>query len=129
MHAEARSLLCTGALGDPTTCRLAEVMQVATGTTAWGTGAVAMPPVCLTTTRLARAAMKCWSPMRHWLFHGRFRAAVHTVLLVHERLGRRPERTSASSSGATLPSLPDELWLLVCAMLLRRDWRAPPPPQ
>ena len=129
MHAEARSLLCTGALGDPTTRRLAEVMQVATGTTAWGTGAVAMPPVCPTTTRLARAAMKCWSPVRHWLFHGRFRGAVHTVLLVQERLGRRPERASASSSAATLPSLPNELWLLVCAMLLRRDWRALPPPQ
>ena len=129
MHAEARSLLCIGALGDPTRCRLAEVVQVATGTTAWGTGGVAMPPVCPTTTRLARAAMKCWSPVRHWLFHGQFREAVLAVLLVQERLGRRAARTSPSSSGATLPSLPDELWLLVCAMLLRRDWGAQPRPQ
>ena len=71
-------------LGDPTECTLCEVMDAATGTTAWGTVGVAMPPVCRATTRLARDAMKCWSPERHWLFHGRFREPVHTVLLVQE---------------------------------------------
>ena len=122
MHAEARSLLRTSTLGDPTTCRLAEVMQAATGTTAWGVRTVAMPPVCPATTRLACAAMQCWTPVRHWLFHSRFREAVHTVLLVLERLGERPASTPASAGGAALPSLPDELWFLVCSMLLRRDW-------
>ena len=37
---------------------------------------------------LARAALAKWSPSTHWLHHGRFREAIHTVLLVSARLQR-----------------------------------------
>ena len=45
-----------------------------------------MPPVCRASCQLARDAMAPWSPVRHWLFHKAFRAAVHTVLLVRGML-------------------------------------------
>ena len=119
MHGEARSALRTGALGDPTLCTLKDVMHAATGTGLWGAD-LELPPVCRATTRLARDAMACWSPERHWLFHGRVRSAVHTVLLVQERLN------NTVGVDAPLPYLPGELWSCVCAMLLRRDWTVPP---
>ena len=48
-------------------------------------------PVCKATVRLAKAAVSPWSPTRHWLYHGGFRAAVHTLLLVSERGWRLAE--------------------------------------
>ena len=113
LHADARSALRTGALGDPTLCTVKDVMQAATGTPLWGAG-VAMPPVCRATTLLARDAMACWSPERHWLFHARFRTAVHTFLLVRHRLEQE--------GALLLPHLPLELWFSVCGQLLRRHW-------
>ena len=121
LHGEARSALRIGALGDPTLCTAKDVVHAA-GTTMWGAG-LEMPPVCRATTRFARDAMACWSPERHWLFHADYRAAVHAVLLVRHRLElcmRAPE--VASSSPVRLPHMPLELWLSVCAMLLRRHW-------
>ena len=122
LHADARSLLRTGALGDPTVCTVKQITDAATGTPVWGASTVAMPPVCRATTRLARNAMACWSPKRHWPFHSSVREAVHMVLLVEERLKGRLEHTCVGSATAGLPYLPNELWFLVCAMLLRRDW-------
>ena len=118
LHAEARVALRTGALGDPTMCTQKEVVHAATGTGLWGADNE-MPPVCRATTRLARDAMACWSPQRHWLFHDGCREAIHAVLLVQERLGRR----EGVHPDARLPYLPVELWFYICAMLLRRDWR------
>jgi hypothetical protein len=126
LHAEARAALRTGAMGDPTTCTVKQVMQAATGTP-WCAG-VAMPPVCRATAQLARDAMACWSPERHWLFHAGFRAAVHAVLLVRHRL--EPEGAPEHQAPGTrqshhlprLPHLPLELWFSVCGQLLRRDW-------
>ena len=112
-HADARSALRTGALGDPTTCMLKSVLQATTSTPMWGAG-VAMLPVCRATTLFARDAMACWSPKRHWLFHARFRAAVHAMLLVRHRL--------AQDAALLLPHMPLELWFSVCAQLLRRCW-------
>ena len=66
--------------------------------------------------RLMRAALSGWSPTRHWLFHGGFRAAVHTLLLVHERTWRL-----ASPVEMLLPYLDVELWFLVCGQLQRQD--------
>ena len=75
------------------------------------------------------AAAKCWSTERHWLFHGRFREAVHTVLLVQERFDRIDQRDNTNDDAGReacpalhLPYLPDDLWFLVCSMLLRRDY-------
>ena len=127
LHAEARLALRSGALLDPTFCTLEEVMHAATGAQAWGP-AVEVPPVCPATTRFARSAMKFWSPTRHWLFHGRFRAAVHTALLVQARLARLAleddgaDVDASSSSGVRYVYLPDDIWFVVCSMLLRRHW-------
>ena len=124
MHGEARSALRTGVLGDPTLCTLKEIMHAATGTGLWGAD-LELPPVCRATTRLARDAMACWSPERHWLFHGRVRNAIHTVLLVQERLNRMIEDT-VTGVVCPFPYLPVELWFYICSMLLRRDWAAWP---
>ena len=116
LPADARSALRTGNLGDPTLCTVKAVLQAATSAPLWGAG-VAMAPVCGATTQLARDAMACWSPERHWLFHARFRAAVHTFLLVRHRLEQE-----GSLLLSHLPHVPLELWFLVCGQLLRRHW-------
>ena len=103
MHGEARSALCTRK----------EVTHTATGTGLRGSD-LELPSVCRDTTRLARDAMACWSPERHWLFHSRVRNAVHTVLL--ERLN------DTTGVDAPLLYLPGELWFYIYAMLLRRNW-------
>jgi hypothetical protein len=43
-------------------------------------------PVCTLTIKIIHAATSGWSPARHWLHHPTVRTAVHTVLLVAERL-------------------------------------------
>ena len=125
LHADGRSAMRTGVMGDPTTCTAKKVAQAATTTTLWGAGLV-MPPVCTATTQFARAAMACWSPERHWLFHGQFREAIRSVLHVKERLHRRAGTgdVGAGTHGNSVlyPHLPMELWFLLCSMLLRRNW-------
>jgi hypothetical protein len=115
----------------------------------WGTGVhvlVRQPAVCRETIRLVRAATSGWAPASHWLHHTAVRTAVHTVLLVTERLVRIADagmsRTDVSSpresgiSGETevepadanasmpmwLPELPPELWCVVLGFILREDW-------
>jgi hypothetical protein len=114
-HGAARLMLRNGTCSDPTTCSIAEINKAATGTALWP--GLPTPPVCTTTRMLARAAMACWSPTRHWLYHRVFRDAVHTVLLVEQRL--LPDQ---NDSPTNLTVLPTELWLHVCAWLLRRHW-------
>ena len=73
---------------------------------------------------LVRQAMAKWSPSTHWLHHEQFREAVHTVLLVAERLVRLSEADSdASSPRSRSPMLPPDMWLAVLGQLLRRDWQ------
>ena len=119
LHSAAREALRTGAIGDPTACALADVKAAAAGGSL-GRGLPASP-MCRATQRLAADAMACWSPPRHWLHHKRFREAVHTVMLVRQRLDRQghaPPRGTAVGC----PLLPPEMWLCVCAWLLRRHW-------
>ena len=130
LHADARLMLRTGALGDPTLCTLKEITDIATRTSLTGTPypeEFQMAPVCPATTRLARDAMRCWSPERHWLFHGQLREAVHTVLLVRERLSSQSGGMVTGAGGTGLPYLPDELWFFVGSLLLRRSWAVTPP--
>ena len=60
--------------------------------------------MCRATTRLARDAMACWSPERHWLFHGRVRDAVYTVLLVRNRLEALAEAAGTPTLGCNISS-------------------------
>ena len=73
--------------------------------------AVSLAAPCPATALFVREAMGCWSPERHWLFHPGFRGILHTVLLVQERL---------SCGGGGLAFMPPELWLSICALMLRR---------
>ena len=82
-------------------------------------------PVCAATERLVRDAGAGWSTTRHWLHHGGFRAAVHTLLLVHER-GWRAAGADEGAEG--LPYLDVELWFLVCERLRREDFACGPLP-
>jgi ankyrin repeat protein len=75
------------------------------------------PDVCRTTARLIKAAFHGWAPPRHWLYHVGFRTAVHSVLLVGERLHRR-----LSMVPAPLPIIPPEMWIAVVSFCLRRNW-------
>ena len=97
-----------------------------------------MLPVCPATCKFARTAMSEWGPSRHWLYHAGFRAAVHTVLLVEERLAQEEARAQRrmqvhgqegsraqqqqQPGTACAPLLPAELWLLICTCLLRCHW-------
>ena len=125
LHGEARAALHTGALGDPTLCTRKDAMDAATGTAVWGAGVGRCPRVHAT-TRLARDAMECWSPERHWLFHGRCpRGRPHRAACA----GAAEQDASRTRAQALMVAwspvyLPAELWFYVCSMLLRRDWAA-----
>lgn len=71
---------------------------------------------CPETRRMMGAALRPWSPARHMLYPGPYRAAVTTLLLVAQRFecARQSMR------------LPKELWLLVASVLCRTDWPARP---
>lgn len=126
LHADLKIMLKTGQI-DPNAgcCPLPDLMATATTDAAWPD----QPPVCPITTRLARMALAKWSPSTHWLHHGRFQEAVHTLLLVSARLDNlasSPGRRSARR-GALLV-LPFIVWRMVLGQLLRRDFPAHPPP-
>ena len=105
-------------MSDPTMCALADITAAATRAVLWdgppatyGGEALPVPPTppfCAETARLARDAMARWSPSLHWLHHLEFRAAVHTVLLVSQRLdlqhgkARDHLRVSDQSAGVDL---------------------------
>ena len=62
--------------------------------------------VCLRTVRTVIAATRGWGPTRHWLHHVGVRTAVHTLLLVSERLARKQDallcEEAAVEEGATV---------------------------
>ena len=92
---------------------------LAPGSQVLASGSPVLPvlPVCAATVRLCRAAVSGWSPARHWLHHGGFRAA-RTLLHVHERV----QRLVGAGEQGCLPYLPVELSLLMCAHLRRDDF-------
>ena len=141
LHTVARAALRSGAMADPTMCALADVTAAAAHPVLWETPPSwsdhrwPVPPTprfCAATARLARDAMARWSPSLHWLHHHEFRAAVHTVLLVSQRLdlqhgnshrcSGRPHLGGGAPADPGLPLLPPELWFCVCGWLLRRHW-------
>jgi hypothetical protein len=88
--------------------------------------------VCQITVKLIKAATKGWAPTTHWLHHVGVRTAVHTMLLVGERLqkqtvvpaGRRGRSAIVNATGAVLPAIPPEMWMAVIRFFVRRDLSA-----
>ena len=125
LHGLLRRALRSGAVDrDPPAAAAAAAAILANsgGAVAWLPGWAGLP-VCAATERLVRDAAAGWSTTRHWLFHGGFRAAVHTLLLVHERTWRL-----AAPAETLLPYLDTELWFLVCKRLRREDFVCGPLP-
>ena len=92
--------------------------------------------VCPITVQLIKRAIRGWQPSSHWLHHLGTRIAVHSVLLVAERLrqtpntplhgppdGAPPPYTNVDAS--INPLLPPEIWLLVLSFCCRTFWRVP----
>ena len=128
LHGLFRRALRSGAVA----CDPPATAATAAGVLAASSGAVlqlpgwAGLPVCATTVRLVRDAAAGWSPTRHWLHHGGFRAAVHTLLLVHERGWR--VGGAVEEAEPCLPYLDVELWFLVCGRLRRENFACDPLP-
>ena len=123
LHGLARRALRSGAIAhDPPTAAAAAILATAGSAEPQAPGLPGLP-VCAATARLAKAAGRRWSPERHWLYHGGFRAVVHTLMHVQERGWRLDGAAEdAGEEGvADLPYLPAELWFLVCAHLRRED--------
>ena len=81
--------------------------------------------VCRDTVKMVKLATSGWSPLAHHLHHPAVRKAVHTLLLVSERLctmGCAAAREEDDALGQLLPSIPPELWLVFSSFLLRHDW-------
>ena len=78
--------------------------------------ALAHVPACTLTTKFIRAATSGWSTTRHWLHHAAVRTAVHTLVLLSERLRRLAQDDEEL--------LPAELWLVVARFFCRSDWPA-----
>jgi hypothetical protein len=57
-------------------------------------------PVCASTAHLVLAYTSGWAATRHWLHPVSVRAAVHTVLLVAERLYRQAHASASAAAGA-----------------------------
>ena len=70
------------------------------------------------TAGLVRGATAGWTRQLHWLHHAGVREAVHTVLLLAERLWTRRLALGA------LPGLPAEMWLHALTFARRGDWPA-----
>jgi len=128
LHGLARRALRSGAIArDPPTLAVAAAILAAARSSNTGVHASGLParglPVCAETARLARAAVSGWSPVRHWLYHGGFRATVETLLLVRERKWRLAAGPASEAvEGASVPCLPVELWFLMCRHLRRDDF-------
>ena len=124
LHDLLRRALRSGAIArDPSVAVSAKASQLASSMTElWQPS-----PVCAATVRLVRQAVSGWSPSRHWLHHGGFRAAVRTLLLVHERGWRLAGALEKEDEGGScLPYLDVELWFLVCGRLRREDFPSGP---
>ena len=83
------------------------------------------PAVCPLTTKLIKSATQGWAPSTHWLHHVHVRAAVHTLLLVSERVHRRQSVQRRGRSAAILgaANMPPEMWLQILRFFLRSGWQ------
>ena len=54
--------------------------------------ALAHVPACTLTTTFVRTATSGWATAQHWLHHATVRTAVHTLVLVSERLRQVTKR-------------------------------------
>ena len=133
----AKSALALGTI-DPAGCTVADLSAVMAS--AADVLLVRLPASCPLTIALAKAMCSGWSPARHFLHHAAVRDAVHTMLLVAERLRLRRGAQSgtrrsvqqlehvAASEGPVsivLPPLPSELLLAVCSFVLRSHFAVP----
>ena len=128
LHDLLRRALRTAARDPPTAAAAAAILAASRSRQPELPGWAGLP-VCAVTVRLVRQAVSGWSPSRHWLHHGGFRAAVHTLLLVNERGWRLASATAAAEEEeeeSHLP-LPVELWFVVCGGLRREDFACGPP--
>jgi len=90
LHTVLEDLLRTGRCPDPDTIDVFErkIVWMVSKLPSFSGWQWAVPPACKLTQKLIVAMNKGWSPGTHWLHHQNVRTAVHTTLLVAERLGR-----------------------------------------
>lgn len=81
----AAQLLRSGAT-DPDMYPAGTLLHAATSKEPWPQATPRL--VCPTTVRLIKRALSGWSRGTHHLYHAAFRAAIHTVLHIHERFRR-----------------------------------------
>jgi hypothetical protein len=83
------------------------------------------PELCPLTGKLLKSATQGWAPATHWLHHARVRTAVHTLLLVSERVHRRQSFQRRGRSAAILgaASMPPEMWIGIMRFVLRSGWQ------
>lgn len=64
--------------------------------------------MCRRTIKLVIAAFKGWSPSRHWLYHAGVRRAIHTLLLIAQRL-QTPQLLAPDATAAAAAAIPTAL--------------------
>ena len=68
--------------------------------------------MCRRTITLIIAAFKGWSPSRHWLYHAGVRRAIHTLLLIAQRL-QTPQLLAPDATAAAAAAIPTALAIAV----------------
>lgn len=97
-HAEGRRALALGRFDpDDTWVTATSMLKYAT---------------CNDTIRFVKDALLPWAPVRHMLYHAKFKKAVRTLMLVHRSLQK----------GGEIPVLPREMWWHVLALCNRSAW-------
>jgi hypothetical protein len=120
-HAAVAIQLKRGTL-DPDVLPLAEIRLALTAAT---TSAAELPwsdapEVCPRTAKLIKSATQGWAPSTHWLHHVRVRTAVHTLLLVSERVHRQSLQRHGRRA---VVSMPPKMWLGIMRFVRRSDWQ------
>lgn len=87
-------------------------------------------PVCRETIAFIKRATVGWRPTTHWLHHAAFRTAVHSALLVSERLRTKAHASNAATASDSVVAddvdpvlLPAEIWEYILRFCLRSDWK------
>jgi hypothetical protein len=82
------------------------------------------PAVCPLARKMTKSATQGWAPSTHWLHHAHVRAAVHTLLLVSERVHRRQSFQRRGRSAVVLGgSMPPEMWIGIMRFFQRSGWQ------
>lgn len=127
LHAEAAAALRQGKM-DPDAASILQIMaaietsKVEANQLPW----VGAPPICKETIKLVADATRGWRPATHWLYHENVRNIVQAVLMIGERLEKRPRANgtamAAHAAEPALPMLPDEIWKYAMGFLQRSWW-------